>query len=292
MFDPFQALAYFAQVHVPVADVSNLRARATELREFAKAIGTLAQHTASGVAAVRETNDSRSVDRFADVWPDQLAPRYAAMVAALNEMADGCDDYAHAVEEHREQLMIIGTQLAAMAFTMMFGYLYPGARVAAEGVFKWLVARAKLEKTIFQKLMKTILAAKVGKFNVGTYAVREGLDAVADSVMWATVKTGVHAASSAATGQPMGNLWEYAGKHFVAELAYDGGIKALRDVRKFIPATRFTETMLGTGPMGNFFRRTTSAATLYALVANGNMSVQGSLRSAMAHAPRAFILHR
>jgi hypothetical protein len=292
MLDPFQALAVFADVHVPEADVSNLRARATALREYAKNIDTIAHGTETRVADVLRQNDSRSVDRFADVWADDLAPRYAAIRDGLNELAAGCDEYADEVEKHREELLIIGTQLAAMAFTMSFGYLYPGARVAAEGVFKWLVARAKLEKTIFQKIVKAVLGARIGRFNVGTYALKEGLDATADAVLWTAVKTGVHTASSLATGRPVGNPLEYAGKHFAAEMAYNGGIKALRDVRMFLPATKFTETMLGNGNMGKFFRRTVSASTLYAMVASGDMTWQGSLRSAMAHAPRAFILHR
>jgi hypothetical protein len=232
------------------------------------------------------------VERFARLWEVELGPRYANMRMTLTELADGCEEYADVVDEHREELKVIGTQLAAMAFTLLFGYLYPAARVAAQAVFKWLVARARLERTIFQKLLQAILTKRIGKFNVGTYAVREGLDALADSVVWAVGKTAVHAASSAATGQDMGNLWTYAGKHFLAEMAYNGGIKGLRDVRKVVPATKFTETMLGTGPMGTFFRRTTSAATLYALVASGGMSDEGTLRSALAHAPRAFLLRR
>ncbi|MFG1704337.1 hypothetical protein ACFLIM_14190 [Nonomuraea sp. M3C6] len=292
MIDPFQALAWFAGVHVPVADVTNLRARAEQLRAFADAIGTLAQRTGTGVAGVREANDSRAVDRFADVWPYELAPRYAALQEELRELAAGCDEYADAVEQHREQLRIIGTQLAAMAFTMMFGFVYPAARIAAERAFKWLVARAKLERTIFQKITQLILRQRIGKFRVGNYLVREGLDALADSVLWTGLKTGVHAAGSAATGQPMGNLWEYAGKHFAAEIAYNGGIKALSDVRRFFPATRVTEALLGTGPSGKFFRRTLSAATVYPLVASGSLTDEGALRSALAHAPRAFIFKR
>ncbi|MFC4116934.1 hypothetical protein [Nonomuraea zeae] len=292
MFDPFQALAWFANVHVPEADASNLRARAEALREFAASIGTLAGETGTGVDKVRKANDSRAVDRFADVWPYELAPRYASIQEELLELAAGCDDYAEAVEKHREQLLIIGTQLAAMAFTMMFGFLYPAARFAAEQAFKWLVARARLERTIFQKIVKFVLEQRIGKRRVGNYLVREGLDALADSVLWTTLKTGVHVASSAATGQPMGNLWAYAGKHFVAEMAYNGGIKAMADVRRFFPATKVTETLLGTGPAGKFFRRTVSAATIYPLVASGGLSDEGALRSALAHAPRAFIFKR
>ncbi|MFD0477087.1 hypothetical protein ACFQ0B_59435 [Nonomuraea thailandensis] len=169
------------------------------------------------------------------MWPHELGPRYAALQEELEDLAAGCDEYAEAVEQHREQLLIIGTQLAAMAFTMLFGYLYPAARIVAERAFKWLVARARLERTIFQKITKAILEQRAGKRRVGTYVVREGLDALADSVLWAGLKTGVHAASSAATGQPMGNLWEYAGRHFVAEMAYNGGIKGLSDARRFFP---------------------------------------------------------
>lgn len=292
MFDPFQALAWFAGVHVPEADASDLRARAEALRRFADAIGDLADRTGTGVAEVRKANDSQAVTRFANVWPYELAPRYAALQEELRELAAGCDDYAEAVEKHREQLWIIGTQLAAMAFTMMFGFVYPAARIAAEQAFKWLVARARLERTIFQKIVKLILEQRMGKRRVGNYLVREGLDALADSVLWTALKTGVHAASSAATGQPMGNLWEYAGKHFAAEMAYNGGIKALSDVRKFFPATKVTETLLGSGPAGKFFRRTLSAATIYPLVASGSLSDEGALRSALAHAPRAFIFKR
>jgi hypothetical protein len=292
MFDPFQALAWFANVHVPEADASNLRARAKSLREFATSIGKLAGDTGTGVTKVREANDSRAVDRFADVWPYELAPRYAAIQQELLELADGCDEYAEAVEKHREQLWIIGTQLAAMAFTMMFGFIYPAARFAAEQAFKWLVARARLERTLFQKITKFILEQRIGKRRVGTYVVREGLDALADSVLWTALKTGVHAASSAATGQPMGNLWAYAGNHFAAEMAYNGGIKAMADVRRFFPATKLTETLLGAGPAGKFFRRTVSAATIYPLVASGSLTDEGALRSALAHAPRAFIFKR
>ncbi|AQZ64322.1 unnamed protein product [[Actinomadura] parvosata subsp. kistnae] len=292
MFDPFQALAWFAGVHVPAADVTNLRARATALRELAAAIGTLARDTGTAVGQARLANDSRTVSRFADVWPYELGPRYAALQEEIEDLAAGCEEYAEAVERHREQLLVIGTQLAAMAFTMLFGYVYPAARIAAEQAFKWLVARARLERTIFQKITKMILEQRVRNRRVGTYLVREGLDALADSVVWAGLKTGVHAASSAATGQPMGNLWEYAGKHFVAELAYNGGIKALSDVRTFFPPNRVTETALGTGPAGKFFRRTLSAATVYPLVASGSLSDEGALRSALAHAPRAFLLKR
>ncbi|MGP3917764.1 hypothetical protein OHA25_42025 [Nonomuraea sp. NBC_00507] len=292
MFDPFQALAWFAGVYVPEADSSNLRARARELREFADSIGELARQTETGVAAVRKANDSQAVSRFADVWPYELAPRYAALQEELRELADGCDDYANAVDEHREQLWIIGTMLAAMAFTMMFGFVYPAAREAALRAFRYLQARARLERTIFQKTVQWILQYRIGKRKVGEYLVREGLDAVADSVLWTVLKTGVHAASSAATGQPMGNLWAYAGKHFAAEMAYNGGIKALSDVRKFIPKTQLTETLLGAGPAGKFFRRTLSAATIYPLVASGGLSDEGALRSALAHAPRAFIFKR
>ncbi|MFC5831805.1 hypothetical protein [Nonomuraea insulae] len=292
MLDPFQALAWFAGVHVPEADVSNLRARAQALRELATSIGTVARQTETAVAEARKANDSQSVSRFADVWPQELGPRYAALQEELRDLADGCEEYAEAVEQHREQLWIIGTQLAAMAFTMMFGYLYPAARIAAEQAFKWLVARARLERTVFQKIVKAILEFRMGKRRVGNYFVREGLDALADSVLWTAVKTGVHAASSAATGQPMGNLWEYAGKHFAAEMAYNGGIKALGDVRKFFPATKITETLLGTGPAGKFFRRTVSAATIYPLVASGGLSDEGAFRSALAHAPRAFLFKR
>ncbi|TYB65390.1 hypothetical protein FXF51_19430 [Nonomuraea sp. PA05] len=292
MFDPFQALAWFAGVRVPVADVSNLRARATALRELAADIGALARETGTAVTEARQANHSRTVSRFADVWPYELGPRYAALQEELEDLAAGCDDYAAAVEEHREQLLIIGTQLAAMAFTMLFGFVYPAARIAAEQAFKWLVARARLERTIFQKITKAILEARIGKRRVGGYVVREGLDALADSVLWTGLKTGVHAASSAATGQPMGNLWEYAGKHFVAEMAYNGGIKGLSDARKFFPPTRVTETVLGTGPAGKFFRRTLSAATIYPLVASGGLSDEGALRSALAHAPRAFLFKR
>ncbi|MFG6192018.1 hypothetical protein [Nonomuraea sp. JJY05] len=292
MFDPFQALAWFADVHVPVADVSNLRDRAKALRALAASIGKVAHQTGAGVAEARKANDSRSVDRFADVWPKELAPRYAALQEELLELAAGCEEYADAVEEHREQLRIIGTYLAAMAFTMMFGFVYPAARVAAEKAFRWLVSRAKLERTIFQKITKLILETRMGKRRVGNYFVREGLDALADSVLWTVLKTGVHAGSSAATGAPTGNLWEYAGKHFAAEMAYNGGIKALSDVRRFFPATKVTETLLGSDPAGKFFRRTLSAATIYPLVAGGSMSEQGALRSALAHAPRAFIFKR
>ncbi|MEV4112826.1 hypothetical protein [Nonomuraea sp. NPDC049695] len=292
MFDPFQALAWFADVHVPVADVSNLRARAKALREFAASIGKIAHNTDLGVAEARKANDSRSVDRFADVWPMELAPRYAALQEELLDLAAGCEEYADAVEEHREQLKRIGTLLAAMAFTMMFGFIYPAARIAAERAFNWLVARAKLERTLFQKITKMILEMRMGKRRVGNYLVREGLDALADSVVWTALKTGVHAGSSAATGQPMGNLWEYAGKHFVAEMAYNGGIKSLSDVRKFFPATKVTDTLLGSGPAGKFFRRTLSAATIYPLVTSGSLTEQGALRSALAHAPRAFIFKR
>ncbi|GAA4918671.1 hypothetical protein HD597_005878 [Nonomuraea thailandensis] len=292
MFDPFQALAWFAGVHVPAADAGNLRARAGALRELATGIGALARDTATAVAEAREANDSRTVSRFADVWPHELGPRYAALQEELEDLAAGCDEYAEAVEQHREQLLIIGTQLAAMAFTMLFGYLYPAARIVAERAFKWLVARARLERTIFQKITKAILEQRAGKRRVGTYVVREGLDALADSVLWAGLKTGVHAASSAATGQPMGNLWEYAGRHFVAEMAYNGGIKGLSDARRFFPPARLTETVLGTGPAGRFFRRTLSAATVYPLVAGGGLSDEGALRSALAHAPRAFLFKR
>jgi hypothetical protein len=292
MFDPFQALAWFAGVHVPAADVTSLRARATALRELATGIGALARDTGTAVAAARKANDSRTVSRFADVWPYELGPRYAALQEELEDLAAGCDEYAEAVEQHREQLLIIGTQLAAMAFTMLFGFLYPAARIAAEQAFKWLVARARLERTIFQKITKAILEQRAGNRRVGTYLVREGLDALADSVLWAGLKTGVHAASSAATGQPMGNLWEYAGRHFVAEMAYNGGIKGLSDVRRFLPPARITETLLGTGPAGKFFRRTLSAATVYPLVASGDLSDEGALRSALAHAPRAFLFKR
>ncbi|MEV0237642.1 hypothetical protein [Nonomuraea sp. NPDC050786] len=292
MFDPFQALAWFADVHVPVADVSNLRARAKALREFAASIEKIAHQTDLGVAEVRKANDSRSVDRFADVWPMELAPRYAALQEELLDLAAGCEKYAHAVDEHREQLKWIGTALAAMAFTMMFGFVYPAARIAAERAFNWLVARARLERTLFQKITKMILEMHMGKRRVGNYLVREGLDALADSVLWTALKTGVHAGSSAATGQPMGNLWEYAGKHFVAEMAYNGGIKSLSDVRKFFPATKVTDTLLGSGPAGKFFRRTLSAATIYPLVTSGSLTEQGALRSALAHAPRAFIFKR
>ncbi|MEU8108326.1 hypothetical protein AB0C18_31910 [Nonomuraea muscovyensis] len=292
MLDPFQALAWFAGVHVPEADVSNLRGRARELRAFADDVDAIARGTREAIETALKANDSRNVERFARLWEVELGPRYANMRMTLTELADGCEEYADVVDEHREELKVIGTQLAAMAFTLLFGYLYPAARVAAQAVFKWLVARARLERTIFQKLMQAILTKRIGRFNVGTYAVREGLDALADSVVWAVGKTAVHAASSAATGQDMGNLWTYAGKHFLAEMAYNGGIKGLRDVRKVVPATKFTETMLGTGPMGTFFRRTTSAATLYALVASGGMSDEGTLRSALAHAPRAFLLRR
>ncbi|MFI7637954.1 hypothetical protein [Nonomuraea sp. NPDC049400] len=292
MFDPFQALAWFAQVHVPVADTSNLRDRAKALRALAASIGKVAHHTDIGVAEARKANDSRSVDRFADVWPKELAPRYAALQEELLDLAAGCEEYADAVEEHREQLWRIGTLLAAMAFTMMFGFVYPAARVAAEKAFNCLVARARLERTLFQKITKVILERRMGKRRVGNYFVREGLDALADSVLWTVLKTGVHAGSSAATGQPMGNLWEYAGKHFAAEMAYNGGIKALSDVRRFFPATKVTETLLGSGPAGKFFRRTLSAATVYPLVASGSLTTQGALRSALAHAPRAFIFKR
>ncbi|MBB6351346.1 WXG100-like domain-containing protein [Nonomuraea muscovyensis] len=292
MLDPFQALAWFAGVHVPEADVSNLRGRARELRALADDVDAIARGTREAIETALKANDSRNVERFARLWEVELGPRYANMRMTLTELADGCEEYADVVDEHREELKVIGTQLAAMAFTLLFGYLYPAARVAAQAVFKWLVARARLERTIFQKLMQAILTKRIGRFNVGTYAVREGLDALADSVVWAVGKTAVHAASSAATGQDMGNLWTYAGKHFLAEMAYNGGIKGLRDVRKVVPATKFTETMLGTGPMGTFFRRTTSAATLYALVASGGMSDEGTLRSALAHAPRAFLLRR
>lgn len=292
MLDPFQALAWFAGVHVPEADVSNLRARARDLRALAGDIDQIARRVREAIEAALRKNDSRNVERFAALWAAELGPRYANMRAALTELAEGCEEYADIVDEHREQLKIIGTQLAAMAFTLLFGYLYPAARVAAEAVFKWLVARARLEKTIFQKVTQAVLTRRIGRFDVGTYVVREGLDALADSVVWAVGKTAVHAASSAASGQDMGNLWAYAGKHFVAEMAYNGGIKGLRDVRKVMPATRFTETMLGTGPMGTFFRRTTSASVLYALVASGEMSDEGTLRSALAHGPRAFLLRR
>ncbi|NBE94802.1 hypothetical protein FE391_42430 [Nonomuraea sp. KC401] len=292
MFDPFQALAWFAGVYVPRADTSNLRARAKALRELAASIGMAAGRTEDAVDAARRRNDSRAVDRFADVWPYELAPRYAALQEELRELADGCDDYADAVDKHRDQLWIIGTQLAAIAFTMMFGFVYPAARLMGQRAFNMLVARARLERTLFQKIVKLILEQRIGKRRVGTYLVREGLDALADSVVWAALKTGVHAASSAATGQPMGNLFEYAGKHFAAELAYNGGIKALSDVRRFFPATKVTDTLLGTGSAGRFFRRTVSASTIYPLVISGELSVAGSLRSAMAHAPRAFIFKR
>ncbi|WP_433443994.1 hypothetical protein [Nonomuraea sp. CA-141351] len=292
MFDPFQALAWFADVHVPVADVSNLRDRAKALRALAASIGKIAHQTGTGVAKERKANDSRSVDRFADVWPEELAPRYAALQEELLDLAAGCEDYADAVEEHREQLRVIGTMLAAMAFTMLFGFVYPAAREAAKKAFNWLVARARLERTLFQKITKMILEMRMGKRRVGQYFVREGLDALADSVLWTALKTGVHAGSSAATGNPTGNLWEYAGKHFAAEMAYNGGIKALSDVRKFFPATKITDTLLGTGPAGKFFRRTLSAATIYPLVASGSLTPQGALRSALAHAPRAFIFKR
>ncbi|MGP3935079.1 WXG100-like domain-containing protein [Nonomuraea sp. KM88] len=292
MLDPFQALAWFAEVHVPEADTSNLRARAEALRDLAGSIGKVAARTEAAVAEARTKNDSRAVDRFADVWPYELAPRYAALQEELHELADGCDDYSDAVDKHRDQLWIIGTQLAALAFTMMFGFIYPAARFAAQRAFNMLVARAKLERTLFQKITKMILEQRMGKRRVGTYLVREGLDALADSVTWAVLKTGVHAASSAATGQPMGNLFEYAGKHFAAEFAYNGGIKALSDVRRFFPATKVTETLLGAGSAGRFFRRTLSASTIYPLVISGELSAAGALRSAMAHAPRAFIFKR
>ncbi|GAA4220993.1 hypothetical protein FHR32_005422 [Streptosporangium album] len=291
MMDPFQALSWFAGVHVPEADTSNLRARAQSLRAFADSIEEIAGRAEAGVGTVRRHNDSRTVDRFADLWPNELAPRYAAMAANLRELADGCDEYAETVDEHREQLWIIGTQIAAMAFTMMFGYLYPSARFMAEAAMKWLVARARLEKTIFQKIIKMVLAKRIGKYNVGTYLVREGLDAVSDALVWTVVKTGVHVASSAATGQPIGSIPDYMAKHFAAELAYNGGIKAMRDVRRFIPATKVTETLLGTGPAGNFFRRTVSASLVYNGV-TGSISDEATLRSALAHAPRAFILKR
>ncbi|TDD19195.1 hypothetical protein [Nonomuraea diastatica] len=292
MFDPFQALAWFAGVHVPEADTTNLRARAEALRNLADAIGKVAARTETAVAVARRQNDSRAVDRFADVWPYELAPRYAALREELRELAAGCDEYADAVDRHRDQLWIIGTQLAALAFTMMFGFIYPAARLVAQRAFTMLVARARLERTLFQKIVKLILEQRLGKRRVGTYLVREGLDALADSVTWAVLKTGVHAASSAATGQPMGNLFEYAGKHFAAELAYNGGIKALSDVRRFFPATKVTETLLGTGSAGRFFRRTVSASTIYPLVISGSLSDEGAVRSALAHAPRAFIFKR
>ncbi|WP_406317348.1 hypothetical protein OHA77_08885 [Streptosporangium sp. NBC_01639] len=291
MMDPFQALAWFAGVRVPEADTSNLRARAQSLRAFADSIEKIAGRTGAGVSMVRKSNDSRTVDRFADLWPDQLAPRYSVMVTNLRELADGCDEYAEMVDEHREQLKIIGTQLAAMAFTMLFGYLYPSARFMAEAAMKSLVARAKLEKTIFQKIIKMVLAKRIGKYQVGTYLVREGLDAVSDAVVWTVVKTGVHVASSVASGQPVGSIPEYMAKHFAAELAYNGGIKAMRDVRKFIPATKVTETLLGNGHAGRFFRRTVSASLVYNGV-TGSISDEATLRSALAHAPRAFILKR
>jgi hypothetical protein len=292
MIDPFQAVAWFAGVHVPEADASNLRARAEELRAFAASIGTLAERTGTAVADVRKANDSRAVERFADVWPYELAPRYAAIQEELLDLAAGCEDYAEAVEKHREQLWLIGTQLAAMAFTMMFGFVYPAARIAAERAFAILQRRAQLERTIFQKIVQFILKQRIGRHKVGEYVLREGLDALGDSILWTALKTGVHAASSAETGQPMGNLWEYAGKHFAAEMAYNGGIKALSDVRKFFPATKVTETLLGSGPAGKFFRRTVSAATIYPLVASGSLTDEGALRSALAHAPRAFIFKR
>ena len=76
------------------------------------------------------------------------------------------------------------------------------------------------------------------------------------------------------------------------EFAYNGGIKALSDVRRFFPATKVTETLLGAGSAGRFFRRTLSASTIYPLVISGELSAAGALRSAMAHAPRAFIFKR
>ncbi|TDE24991.1 hypothetical protein E1295_45240 [Nonomuraea mesophila] len=292
MFDPFQALARFADVHVPQADTSNLRDRAKALRELAGSIGIVAGRTGEAVDAARRRNDSMAVHRFADVWPFELDPRYTALQEELHELADGCDAYADAVDKHRDQLWIIGTQLAAIAFTMMFGFVYPAARAIGQRAFNMLVARAQLERTLFQKITKLILEQRIGKRRVGNYLVREGLDALADSTVWAALKTGVHAASSAATDQPMGNLFEYAGKHFAAELAYNGGIKALSDVRRFFPATKVTETLLGTGSAGRFFRRTVSASTIYPLVSSGELSAAGALRSAMAHAPRAFIFKR
>lgn len=304
MMDPFQALAWFAGVRVPEADTSNLRARAQSLRAFADSIEKIAVRTGAGVSMVRKSNDSRTVDRFADLWPDQLAPRYSVMVANPRELADGCDEYAEMVDEHREQLKIIGTQLAAMAFTMLFGYLYPSAKFMAQWVMERLVARAQLEKTIFQKTVQMVLRKRIGKYQVGTYLVEEGLDAVSDAAVWTVVKTGVHVASSVASGQPVGSIPEYMAKHFAAELAYNGGIKAMRDVRKLIPASevtqrifgtgrtgKVTETLLGTGPAGNFFRRTVSASLIYNGV-TGSISDEATFRTMLAHAPRAFILKR
>ncbi|MEV6862254.1 hypothetical protein AB0M44_14805 [Streptosporangium subroseum] len=286
MMDPYQALAWFAGVHVPEADTSKLRARAQSLRALATSIEEIAGRAEAGVIAVRKANDSRTVDRFADLWLNELAPRYAAMAENWRGLADGCDKYAEAVDDHRKQLGLIGTQLAAAAFTFLFGYLYPSARIMAEGVMKWLVARARLERTLFQVALKATFSTRPG-----TYIVREGLDAVADAVVWTLGKTAVHVASSAATGQPIGSIPDYMVKHFAAEMAYNGGIKAMRDVRKFIPATRVTETLLGTGPAGNFFRRTVSASLVYNGV-TGSISDEATLRAALAHAPRAFILKR
>ncbi|MEU6712080.1 hypothetical protein ABZ897_11445 [Nonomuraea sp. NPDC046802] len=296
MFDPFQALAWFAEVKVPTADTSSLRSRAEELRAFAASIATFAKETEKGVAAVLKANDSDSVRRYAGVWTSELAPRYQALQQDLEDMAADCEAYAAAVDEHRDRLWFIGTQLAAMAFTLLFGYIYPLARLWAQRAFAMLQRQAKLEQTIFQKIVKMILEKRIGQRRVGAYVVREGLDALADSVLWAGLKTTVHVASSAATGQPIGNVFEYAGKHFAAEMAYNVGIKGLSDVRRFIPADtlgrRLADTTLGTDATGKFIRRTLAAATVYPLVASGSMSEQGALRSALAHAPRAFILRR
>ncbi|MGW0811057.1 hypothetical protein [Nonomuraea sp. NPDC002799] len=295
MFDPFQALAWFAGVNVPEADTANLRARAVDLRAFATRIGTLAAETAEGVEAALKANDSNAVARYADVWPKELAPRYAALQEELEDLAVGCEEYADAVDEHREQLLIIGTQLAAMAFTLLFGYLYPFAARWATSWFKELVRWARLRQTAFQRFTLMILRRRVGKLRLGSYLIREGFDAVADSVVWAVVKTGVHMGSSWATGNPIGgpgDVAAYAGRHFLGELAYNGGIKGQRDFGRLFPKSPIAQTLLGGGPSGRFFRRVVSGATIYPLVASGSLSTQGALRSALAHAPRAFILHR
>ncbi|GLW12661.1 hypothetical protein Misp01_77890 [Microtetraspora sp. NBRC 13810] len=292
MFDPFQVLATFANVHVPEADVSELRARARDLRRMADSIDALVTTTARGVSDVLRANDSRAVERFAEVWPKELAPRYAMLQQGLRDIADACDQYADVVEKHRENLWIIGTQLAAMLFTMMFGYIYPAAGAWAKARFESLVSQAALQNTLFRKIAHSILSFTVGGRAVGSYFVREGLDAFADSAVWAVGKTAVHMTSSAASGQPMENPLWYGFKHFWAEMAYNGGSKAMSDVRKFLPQHQVLDTTLGSGPMGKFVRRTTSAALVYPLIATGELTWQGAMRTAMAHAPRAFILRR
>jgi hypothetical protein len=293
MYDPFQALAVFAGVDVPVADTTALRERARALRAMAEEIDDLARSTATAVAEVRRKNDSRSVERLADVWPKELAPRYTAVSKGLKEVADGCDEYAKVVDEHREQLWAIGTQLAAMAFTMTFCYLYPGAAKMGEAAMKALIRRAQLQKTWFQKTVQWILTRRIRGFPIGNHLVTELADAVADSIVWTAAKTTVHVASSAATGQPIGSLPEYAARHFAAEMAYNFGIKGMRDTGRLAGASKlptgYAERLLGDGPGGKFFRRTFAAGTLYAMVAGG-MSWEAAVRAGLAHAPRAFIL--